>query len=288
MHNDISRRKFIHQTSLGGLGLFMGGSLLNGINFNRLDTVGLIVNVLEKELKSDWQDTLRKVASKGYSQLEYGNYYGDSIEYFKKFMNSIHLQSLSGGSSMAEMKKEAVLNKMIEEALYLQKKYIVCYWPWMDDGNNKNLDDFKKAADDLNGLGEYCNKAGIRLAFHNHDKEFVPVKGYTFGYEVILNETEPQNVCMLLDLYWITKGGGDPVKFLEEYPNRFEIFHVKDMDNTSEKLYTCPGYGIIDFKKIFAAAEKTNVKYYIVEIDQTDNPMECIQNSYDYLTNLRF
>jgi sugar phosphate isomerase/epimerase len=59
---------------------------------------------------------------------------------------------------------------------------------------NKKLDDFKKAADDLNNLGELCNKKGIRFAMHNHDKEFVPVQGYEWGYEVLLKETDPANV----------------------------------------------------------------------------------------------
>ena len=120
----------------------------------------------------------------------------------------------------------------------------------MDSGNDKKLDDFKKVAEDLNILGEQCNKNGIRLAMHNHDKEFVPVQGYEWGYEVLLKETDADKVVMMLDLYWVTKGGGDPIQLLKNYPDRFELFHVKDMDKTPEKSFTCPGYGSIDFKKI--------------------------------------
>ncbi|MBA2330350.1 MAG: sugar phosphate isomerase/epimerase, partial [Flavisolibacter sp.] len=179
-------------------------------------------------------------------------------------------------------------NTIIDEALLLEKKYLVCYWPWTDSGNNKNLDDFKKTAEDLNTLGELCNRKGIRLAMHNHDKEFVPVEGYQWGYEVLLKETDPAKVVMMLDLYWITKGSGDPIQLLKDYPDRFELFHVKDMDRTPEKLYTCPGYGIIDFKKIFAQAKKTNIKHYIVEIDKADEPMACLQDSFSYLKKLRY
>jgi sugar phosphate isomerase/epimerase len=158
----------------------------------------------------------------------------------------------------------------------------------MDSGVNKKLDDFKKAADDLNNLGELCNKKGIRFAMHNHDKEFVPVQGYQWGYEVLLKETDPAKVGMLLDLYWVTKGGGDAIKLLKEHPDRFELFHVKDMDKTSEKSFTCPGYGSIDFKKIFAQARKTNIKHYIVEIDEAPNPLTCVQDSISYLKKLRY
>ncbi len=273
---------------LGSLGLLAGNSLLAEDGSRRLKDVGLILNVLRKELKDDLEGTLRKVAAMGYTHLEFANYYGESAASFKQFLKEVGLKPLAGGSSMAQMQKETVFSKMVEEAHLFQKKYLVCYWPWMDSGENKKLDDFKKAAEDLNNLGELCNKNGLRLAMHNHDKEFVPVQGYEWGYEVLLQETDPAKVVMLLDLYWITKGGGDPIRLLKNYPDRFELFHVKDMDKTAEKSFTCPGYGVIDFKKIFAQAKKTNIKHYIVEIDETANPITCIQDSISYLKKLRY
>ena len=90
---------------------------------------------------------------------------------------------------------------------------------------------------------------------------------------------------MQLDLYWIIKGGGDPLYLFEKYPGRYKIFHVK---NTPEKLYTCPGYGVIDFGEIFAKSKAAGVEYYIVEIDRHPEPMQCIEDSYNYLINLKF
>ena len=75
---------------------------------------------------------------------------------------------------------------------------------------------------------------------------------------------------------------------LKDYPGRFELFHVKDMDKTPDKLYTCPGYGSIDFKKIFAQATKTGIKHYLVEIDKAAQPMTCVQDSFSYLKKLRY
>ncbi len=289
MKSKISRRTFAQQTLLTGMGLLAGNNLLQAEDSRRqLKEIGLIVGVLQKELKADWEGTLRKVAAMGYTHLEFGNYYGKSAASFKQFLKEVELKPLAGGNAMAQMKKDEVLKKMIEEAHFFEKSYLVCYWPWMDSGENKKLDDFKKAAEDLNNLGELCNKSGLRLAMHNHDKEFVPVQGFQWGYEVLLKETDPATVTMMLDLYWVTKGGGDPIQLLKNYPDRFELFHVKDMDNTPEKSFTCPGYGSIDFKNIFAQAKKTKIKHYIVEIDQTTNPMTCIQDSILYLRKLRY
>ena len=89
-------------------------------------------------------------------------------------------------------------------------------------------------------------------------------------------ETDPQKICMLLDLYWCAKGGGDAVAILQANPGRVEMFHVEDINKTTEGSFTCPGYEIIDFRKIFAQAFKAGVKYYTVEIDKHPHPMQCI------------
>lgn len=283
-----SRRDFLKKSAIGSAmvstGLF---SYCTG-NTRSLDKIGLIGGVIREEIEKDYEATLRKVADIGYTYYEFGNYLGPSLEEFKGFLNEIGLVPLAGGSSMAQMIKDEELEKMVESALALGKKYMVCYWPWMDGGENKNLDDFKIAAERLNQLGEKCNRMGIRFAAHNHDKEFVKVEGYRWGYEVLLRETDPDLVTMQLDLYWIIKGGGDPLVLLNEYPGRYEMFHVKDMDNTADKSYTCPGYGVIDFASIFAKSKQAGVKYYIVEIDRHPEPMQCIEDSYNYLKNLRF
>ena len=285
---NTTRRDFLKQSVLVSALVSTGilPSCSNGVH--KIRELGLIGGVIRDEIEKDYEATLRKVAGIGYKYYEFGNYLGPSPEQFKSFLKDIGLVPLAGGTSMAQMIREDELKKAIESALALDKKYLVCYWPWLDGGENKELDDFKVASERLNKIGETCNEMGIRFAFHNHDKEFVPVEGYRWGYEVILRETDPERVSMQLDLYWILKGGGDPLVLFEEYPGRYELFHVKDMEDSQEKLYTCPGYGTIDFKSIFAKSKQAGVKYYIVEIDRHPEPMKCIEDSYNYLINLRF
>lgn len=282
----ISRKMFLKKSLTAAL--LIKPILKATSNAHHLKEIGLITNVLEDELKKDWKSTLEMVAKIGYTYLEFSDFYGSSREYFKQFLKEIKLKPLTGGSSLGQMKKDEVLKKMIEEALFFEKKYLTCYWPWMDSGDNKTLDDFKIAANELNDLGEKCKKEGLRLAFHNHDKEFVSVEGYKWGYEVLLERTDPQKVAMLLDLYWITKGGGNPIELLKKYPDRFEMFHVKDMENSPQQSFTCPGYGCIDFRKIFEQVKNRSSIYYTVEIDSNPQPIQCIKDSYSYLKSLRF
>jgi len=284
-----SRRDFLKKSALSSALLSIGGgSLFSCSGSGQIKELGLITGVIRDQIKADYKATLQKVAEIGYTYLEIGNYLGPSLKEFKAFLQEINLIPIAGGTSIADMMDVEKLQNMIENALLMEKKYLICYWPWMDDGLNKKLDDFMEASERLNIVGEQCKKMGIKFAFHNHDKEFVPVEGYQWGYEAILENTDPDLVEMQLDLYWIIKGGGDPFYLFDNYPGRYSIFHIKDMDNTPEKLYTCPGYGVIDFAEIFAKSNAAGVEYYIVEIDQHPQPMQCIEDSYNYLINLRF
>jgi sugar phosphate isomerase/epimerase len=90
------------------------------------------------------------------------------------------------------------------------------------------------------------------------------------------------------DLYWITKGGQSAAEYIRKYPGWFPVFHVKDMDRTSEKGFACVGDGQIDFPEIFKLHKIAGVKHYIVEHDNPANPKECIISSARYLSALRF
>jgi len=284
-----SRRDFIKKSVLSSALITLGGGSLLSCNSSRqIKELGLITGVIGEEIQKDYKAALTKVADIGYKYLEIGRYLGPSLEEFKTFLQEINLVPIAGGASIADMLEDDKLKNMVDDALAMEKKYLVCYWPWLDGGEDKKLDDFKVASERLNQVGEQCKEMGIKFAFHNHDKEFVPVEGYQWGYEVILENTDPNLVDMQFDLYWIIFGGGDPLYLFDNYPGRYKMFHVKDMDNTPEKLYTCPGYGVIDFAEIFARSRDAGVEYYIVEIDRHPEPMQCIEDSYNFLKQLRF
>ena len=286
---DQKRRDFIKNSALGSAILALGGgSMLSCKPTGQIQELGLIMGVLKNELNLDFNGTLRKVAEIGYKYLEIGNNPRGSREDFKEFLNEVDLIPVAGGTSIGQMLEEEKLRKLCDDALYLGKKYMVCYWPWLDGGPGKTLDDFMRATERINKVGKTCKEMGINFAFHNHDQEFIPVEGYQWGYEAILENTDPSIVDMELDLYWTVKGGGDPLTLFRKYPGRFKIFHVKDMDNSPEKVYTCPGYGVIDFASIFSKSDQAGVEYYIVEIDEHPEPFQCVQDSYDYLMNLKF
>ena len=140
----------------------------------------------------------------------------------------------------------------------------------------------------FNKAGEASRARQIQFAYHNHEFEFVPIEG-TIGYDVLLAETDPALVQLEMDLYWITRGGKDPLDYFGKYPGRFPLLHVKDMTSPPTRGFADLGTGIIDFKRIFRRAKQAGVKHYFYEQDETPGPpLESARAGFDYLKNLRF
>ncbi len=284
----MKRRQFIKSSAAGAAGISLMPGILAACSSteNPLRRIGIITNTIAGPLKQDWEKTLREVADIGYTYLEYGGAMGDDPEYFKSVMKEIGMISLAGGSSMAQMQGDD-LKKLIDESLSLGKQYVVCYWPWMTSGEHIVMDDLKYAVDHFHQIGERCNDVGLRFAAHNHDKEFGKVDG-TVIYDYFLSQTDPVLVTMELDIYWINKGGGDPLHYFEKYPGRFELLHMKDMNDDADQTFACVGSGKIDFQAILDKAGTAGVKHLIVEHDHPEHSMECARTSYENIMALKF
>ncbi len=84
-----------------------------------------------------------------------------------------------------------------------------------------------------------------------------------------LKETDPKGVFFEMDLLLSFK---KPAKtcwhFFSQYPGRFAMWHVKDMDNTCKRTLPKWATVVINFKKIFTYAKQSGMKYFFVEQDQ--------------------
>ena len=73
------------------------------------------------------------------------------------------------------------VDRCIEGAHALGQAYIT--WPWLDE-QSRTIETFKVVAERLNVIGAQIRKAGLQLAYHNHDFEFVEQQGQ-IGYDII-------------------------------------------------------------------------------------------------------
>jgi sugar phosphate isomerase/epimerase len=240
---------------------------------------GLQLWTLRDTIEKETLSTLKKVSDIGYSHIEPygfdGSFYGIPAAEFRTIVEDLGMRITCTHSGITVENADVYL----EAALKAGMEFVVLPSPM---GRPAGIaDDYKRLAEEMNLIGEKSRRAGIRFGYHNHDHEFMSDANGIF-YDILLNETDPALVCFELDIYWIIKGGYDPVAYFTKFPGRFALWHVKDMAQTGES--TVIGDGTIDFKKIFEYSEQAGMNYYYVEQESyTVSPVESVEKSFNYI-----
>ncbi|WP_369012621.1 sugar phosphate isomerase/epimerase family protein [Flavobacterium anhuiense] len=285
----ISRRNFIVTTGLAATAVLASPSF--ALTMNKKE-IGLQLYTLRDELPKDVKGTLEKVAKAGYTTVEtYGfsikdQFWGLTPKELKKILDDNGLKAVSGHYNLGSFLYDgntAELIAAIEAAKVLKNEFLTV--PWIDEPFRRSIEDYKKIAARVNEAAEMCKKAGLKLAYHNHDFEFKKYDGVT-GYEILLKETDKDLVYFELDLYWVVHSGNDPLKLFKENPGRFKMWHVKDKDKNNNDLNTEVGSGTIDFKPFFSEAKQSGMVHFFVEQENNfaSNSFNSIQTSCDFIS----
>jgi len=134
---------------------------------------------------------------------------------------------------------------------------------------NASIDDYRKACDELNGIGLKIKAAGLQTGFHNHHMEFEK-RGDDLIYDALLAQLDPGIVKMQFQVA-VVNIGFTAADYFRKYPGRFISAHLADWSD--EKKAQVPiGQGIVDWDDFFAAAKTGGVKNYFVEMDTDTFP----------------
>lgn len=140
------------------------------------------------------------------------------------------------------------------------------------------LDDWKKAADELNTFGEKTKKEGVQMGFHNHHTEFEKLEGKLI-YDVLMETFDPELVKMQFQVA-VVNIGYKASDYFKKYPGRFISAHLADYSE-AEKKTVALGKGIVDWKEFFDSVKTGGVKNIFVEMD-----LETFKDSADFITSL--
>ena len=263
-----TRRTFIKQSGVLTAGLMINPSEL----LKKQKTVGLQLYSVRDVIVKDPKGVIEKVAAAGYNEVEmYGlsadnKFYGLTLQELAQLLKENNLKSPSGHYAPEKLLYDNGngddVKNFCEVGHKLGHSHIII--PWLKEEGRKTIDQYKTLAEKINKAGEICKAAGLQLAYHNHDFEFIDMNGQ-HGYDILLNNTDANLVKMEMDIYWVVRAGYQPVELFKKHPNRFPFWHVKDMDKADRTKNTEVGNGTVDFKTIFASAKLAGVKHYIVE-----------------------
>jgi sugar phosphate isomerase/epimerase len=294
----MKRRRFIKQTGLLSTTTLLPISCLSSNTMSKYK-MGLQAFTIRDAMEKDLIGSLKIVKDLGYEDLElYGfnpeseTYYGHSASEFKSILENNGLTTSSchyGFSDYFEASVDELDNyvsKCIEGAKELNMSYVT--WPWLAP-KYRNIESFRRLTEKLNRIGEQVTKSGLKFAYHNHDFEFVEEKG-EIGYDIIMNGTDSNLVKLQLDLYWAVHSSKlSPAELIAKDPERFVMWHIKDMDKVTRD-YSELGNGSIDYQKMLTNLDQTGLEYYYLEQggNYAQNSIQSITDSANYFkTNLQ-
>jgi sugar phosphate isomerase/epimerase len=286
----IQRREFLKTAGLLSSGLMLTGlgsslagcSSAKGGNASAMrESFGLQLYTLRDVLPKDVKGVLKQVADFGYKEIEgyegtMGLFWGMKNTEFKKYLDDLGMKMVSSHCNWKEN-----FEQKAAQAAEIGMSYLFC--PYL--GPNKELDFYKKAAEDFNKNGEIAKKAGIRFGYHNHDYSFKPVEGQ-LPQDVMMQNTNADAVDYEMDIYWVVAAGQDPVAWFKKYPNRFKLAHVKDRKGNESVV---AGTGTIDFPTILKEGQKQGLKHFIIEQEAYTGttPINAVRDNAVYMKNIK-
>ena len=234
--------------------------------------------------------TLDKVKSLGFKYVEVAALGDLTPAEFKKELDKRGLVPIGRHFPYDQLRDN--IEGVAKDAKALGLKYVGCAWiPHKSPFDEKQCRD---TAAVFNRAGAALAKHGIKFYYHNHGYEFVPHGDGTL-FDLLMAETDPENVFFQMDVLWCVFPAQDPVKLLEKYPNRWLLFHLKDLKKgvptgslagtTALTNDVALGTGQVDWKTLLPAAEKIGVKYYFIE-DESPTVLKQLPQSLRFLESV--
>ena len=324
----MNRRKALKSTIIGSSAAILSREFSNwsqlfpsSVNAKSAH-LGVQLFTIPQMTSKDLRGTFQTISEIGYKEVEFFGPYPSSSEKAKKFYKEMFGPMFGStehaffGFSLDEtigMLKEYELStpslhvdidtlrnnlgQTAEMANALGVKYLII--AAIMEGRN-SLDDYKKIADEFNQFGEGLSKYGMKFAYHNHGYEHI-VMDDQIPMDYLIQNTNPDYVQFELDVFWMSAAGANPLEYLDKYPDRYKLLHLKDSrennrfsgDGGSPDQWmeifgymVDPGDGVLEISKIIDKAVANGVDHYYLERDMASDPLGTLNNSYKNLTEM--
>ncbi len=254
---------------------------------------------LDAKMYEDPQNTLLEVARMGYTTLEVGAYFGDTIhdqkvDVFKNMTSRAGLKVVSAHLNR-EYKPEPVAEESNGEADVAAKENVE--FPAEQKWWTEALDTVKSLgcksvtmarvpafaphdteqmattyAAYFERVAALAAERGMKFCYHPSSAELKATDGVSF-FDLIAQKCNKENVWFQIDTFEALQAGVDVISLLGQYKGRVLSLHLHD------RSVVCDS-GEIDFDKVIKRGYECGVKLIIVEQRHfTLPPMNCVERS---------
>ena len=269
--------------------------------------IGVQVYSVRDDAEADLKGTLQKLKDMGYDGVELAGLYGHEPKAVKEMCEEVGITPISAHVPFVDMMADP-------EGVIAGYKEIGCEQvviPYLTEEYRPGQEKFAEVIEGAKILGEVCKKYDMKLAYHNHDFEFVKLDG-EYALDILYKEVSADLLSVQLDTCWCLVSGENPAEYLRKYDGRMKTVHLKDfVGEKSDKMYALigiddgeqeavkeekeefclrpVGYGKQNFPEILVASKAAGAEWVIVEQDNPSmekTPLECVEMSINYLKTL--
>jgi sugar phosphate isomerase/epimerase len=218
--------------------------------------------------ESDLDRTLDKVCAIGYQAVQVSGVQLP-VDVIKKQLDRHNLFCCATHENLATL-TAGDLSGLIDKMKTLECDFTALGSPGVTYTNSYNMT--CELADKMMVSGEKLLENGIRLGYHNHAHEF---KKFAENNKTMLETFYTRTavdgipkVYAAIDVHWVTRGGGSPVRWIWNVNGRMPVVHFKDLVIWEGEPRICEvGEGNLDWPAIIKACQETNVRWYSIEQD---------------------
>lgn len=244
------------------------------------ESYGAQLYTVRLAMERDFEASLCRIARIGYREVEFAGLYGRDPDAVRVLLHRYSLKAVAAHADWRELRNDPL--KSILSTKSLGARYLVL--AWLPPEERTTIAQWRWWIEHLNNVGKMAAKEGIGTLYHAHDFEYQPIDGMR-PIDLLQQQLDPRYVNFEMDIYWTVKGGGDPVALLRQYPGRFPLAHIKDMQTSGTGMADV-GDGRIDFAAIFSAADKKDFLHKFVERDEASEPFDTLRRSLVYLKSI--
>lgn len=230
----------------------------------------------------------------GYTSIEAasyndGKFYGNTPEEFKRDVEAVGMKVLSSHCGKGLSDEELASGDFSES----MKWWDQCIAAHKAGGMEYIADPVPSRPQDAEGHAdllqlpqrdreEMPGKPGIKYGYHNHAHEFQKIEDKAVMLDYMIENTDPENLFIELDVYWAVMGEASPSITSTNTPavSKCSISRIAAKSARA---------AMVGFDAIFENAKTAGVENIIVEVEQYSYDVEkSVKLSLDYLLKAPF
>jgi sugar phosphate isomerase/epimerase len=247
--------------------------------------IGLQLYTLRAIISDDVPGTLKRVAEIGYDSVETAGDYGLGAAALGRLIRETGMSVAGAHIGITLLRTE--LDTQVRLVTEQGAEALIC--PIIPKGETRSSEQFRTIAAEFNRFAAAANDAGLRFLYHLHGGEFTAFEdaGDRTGFQILIEETDPDLVSFELDTYWVEKAGQESVALFTAHAGRIPYLHLKDYDKPATFRDVPVGEGTVNTGTLLAKATAAGVDWLVVEQEQFDQPeIESVATSYENIRGM--